>query len=99
MTASTRSNGDFHDHPLADRRLGGAGRVYEQHATMGPRLMSLFDLPNPPSRTYPCHRCFRNVSVVATNDPGRPYRMLCDGCQLPPTECTCAMERRVSAPA
>ena len=61
--------------------------------------MSLFDLPNEPMpMTYPCHRCYRNVSVVATGDPGRPYQMLCDGCQQPPVECSCAMERRISAP-
>jgi hypothetical protein len=61
--------------------------------------MSLFDLiPDPPaaplrpvasSRIYPCQRCSRNVSVVATGDPGRPWRMTCDGCESPPAECTC----------
>ena len=65
--------------------------------------MSLFDLsPEPPpvpplrpvvsSRVYPCQRCAQNVSVVATGDSGRPYRMICDGCQSPPTQCTCRKE-------
>ena len=51
------------------------------------RISALLQRQRP--RIYPCQRCSQNVSVVSTDDPGRPYVSICDGCQLSPPLCTC----------